>query len=184
LNLGADDDPVGKLLRHSVPVQQQLDELTAGGWAIRYTDPKDASQSGSYTDYATSTIVIDRQTAGDTNQVAETITHELGHALYGDRSDWSSREAYIRSALANEGAATLNNIRMQRNIVWNGGSDVGIAGVETQRYDAIYNAYLGDGDLQKAIDAIGTVFGNLEHPSTAPNMTYAEFYGEWYDAQK
>jgi hypothetical protein len=181
LNLGQDTAAVQALVDKARPLQEQLDQLRAANWKIRYTGPKD--DPGSFTDYVNKEIVIDPQAhQGRADLLTQTVAHEVGHALYGDRTDVSSHEAAVNSMLANEGAATLNNIKMQRWILSQGGPDIGIAGTQTSAYDIVYQNYrFSDGDYAKATAEIGSIFGGLEHPSGDPTKTYAQYYGDWYD---
>lgn len=110
------------------------------------------------------------------------LSHEVGHATYTYTPDYSSNAAYVNGALADEGAATMKNIQIQREILANGGPDIGIAGTPANHagYNAAYDAYLKTGDASAARQSIGTIFGSGEQTSTT-GQTYSDYYGSWYD---
>ena len=76
----------------------------------------------------------------------------------------------------------MKNIEVQREIVKNGGPDIGIAGNSANHpsYNAAYDQYLKDGNAAGARDKIGQIFGNGERVSGPTNPTYNEYYGGWY----
>jgi type VI secretion system secreted protein VgrG len=110
------------------------------------------------------------------------LAHEAGHAKYHYKQDVSSKDAYVKGALADEGAATLNNVKVQREINANGGPDIGIAGNSANHpsYNSAYDQYKKDGDKAAARDKIGSVFGKGEKISNT-GQTYEDYYGSWYD---
>ncbi|MBU8820755.1 hypothetical protein KL864_33335 [Mycolicibacterium goodii] len=181
-DLGPDGNYVAGLAERAAPLARQLDQLQAQGWTIRYATPADGP--GSVTKFRPKEIVIDSQYRGMGDQVTQTVAHEVGHAIYGDRTDYSSREAYVNSMLANEGAATLNNIQARNWILSSGGPDIGIAGnpANYPSYEVAYTNYIrSDGDYTRAIRDIGKIYAFGEHPSTNPAITYYQYYGENYD---
>ena len=84
--------------------------------------------------------------------------------------------------MADEGAATLNNIKVQREITANGGPDIGVAGngANHAAYNKAYDQFLKDGNAAAARQSIGSVFGKGEITSTT-KQSYANYYGGWYD---
>ncbi|WP_310589928.1 PAAR domain-containing protein [Fibrella aestuarina] len=173
--LGVDFDAFAAL---SPTLQDQIRTLQSQGWTFQYGTPG----GGSFADRSTQTITVDPNERGNPTALGQTVSHETGHALYPYRADVSSRNAYVRGALADEGAATLNNIRIQREIVANGGADIGIAGnpANQQAYNNAYNQYERDGNEARARDTIGGIFGRGERTSTT-NQPYEDYYGGWYD---
>ncbi|WP_369678973.1 hypothetical protein [Burkholderia ubonensis] len=113
----------------------------------------------------------------------QTLAHEVGHATYPLREDCSSKAAYVNSTLEDEGAATINNIKVRREVLANGGQDIGIAGNSTNHasYNKAYDQFLLDGDADAARRAIGEQIGEGELTSNT-RQPYAEYYGNWYDA--
>ncbi len=169
---------VGALAAKSPSLTRDLQALQNAGWTIVA-----ASGGGSFCNKGTKTITIDTTANNSAALVTQTIAHEAGHARYTANVDTSSRTAYVRTQLADEGAATLSNIRAQREIIANGGADIGIAGNSANHaaYNAAYDAFVAGGSEVDARDAIGTIFGNGERTSNT-NQTYTDYYGSFYDA--
>ncbi|HFE3482241.1 TPA: type VI secretion system Vgr family protein [Enterobacter hormaechei] len=128
-------------------------------------------------------ITVDKNELGNPNAVVQSLSHESGHALYEPNIDFSSRDAYLNSTLSDEGAATLNNIRVQREIIANKGGDIGIAGnpANQTQYNRIYDS-LERGAIKEseARTQIGRIFGKGEQTSTT-GQYYEDYYGGWYD---
>lgn len=76
----------------------------------------------------------------------------------------------------------MNNIKVQREILSNGGPDIGVAGNSANHaaYNAAYNQYIKDGNASAAQQAIGAKFGTGEITSNT-GQSYADYYGGWYD---
>jgi hypothetical protein len=169
---------VARIAARSPSLSSDLQALEAAGWTI---SPQ--TGGGSYASSSTKSIVIDTNGASP-EYIVQTIAHEVGHARYNGPTDTSSRAAYVDSRLSNEGAATLNNIKVQREILRNGGPDIGIAGQPANHaaYNAAYDSYLITGDVTAARAQIGAIFGNGETTSTT-NQSYNDYYGSSYDRQ-
>jgi type VI secretion system secreted protein VgrG len=167
-----DDD----MLKKSPTLSKQLEQLQKDGWKIEYGD----SGKGSFANKGSKKITIDPNNAASPENLTQTVSHEVGHALYTGKPDTSSKKAYVDSQLADEGAATLNNVKVRREILKNGGKDIGIAGTKGKEYDAVYDDYLKDGDEGKARDKIGQIFGDGEKTSNT-GQTYNDYYGSFYD---
>ena len=128
-------------------------------------------------------ILIDSNFTRDPQRQARTLPHEAGHAPYLLDVDSSSRQAFLDPTLADEGAATMSNIRDQREIIAGGGPDIGIAGngTNTAAYNAAYDKFLKDGDAAKARITIGAIYGAGEKTSNT-GQSYADYYyGSAYD---
>ncbi|MDM7553622.1 type VI secretion system tip protein TssI/VgrG [Xanthomonas fragariae] len=181
--LGADVD---RIAADSPALQSDLQALQADRWTIEYGP----AGRGSYADRDANppVIVIDGAQQGNAAQTAQTLSHEVGHAMYDYQPDFSTKDAYVNGALADEGAATLNNIKVQREILnaTQQGTDIGIAGNSSNHaaYNAAYEQFLVDGDAAKAREAIGGIFGTGEKSSVLVNgqqVNYHDYYGDWYD---
>ncbi|PRE00463.1 hypothetical protein C6P77_13915 [Burkholderia ambifaria] len=130
--------------------------------------------------------MIDGNDRGNPEAVVQGLAHETGHALYRGTPDYSTKTNYVNSELADEGAATLNNIKVQREILSHGGSDISIAGNpdNAPAYNAAYDRFLQNGDVSAARAAIGHVYGTGEYASVPVNgqyVNYQTYYGSWYD---
>ncbi|MFL9872631.1 type VI secretion system Vgr family protein [Paraburkholderia megapolitana] len=173
--LGADVDA---LAAKSPGLQKDLDTLQKAGFKISYGAPG----SGSTTDRAKKTISLDGNLKNNTSMATQTLAHEAGHAMYPYTPDYSSKTAFVNGTLADEGAATMSNIRAQREILANGGPDIGIAGNSANApvYNKAYDQFLQDGNAAAARQAIGSQYGQGETTSNT-HQPYGEYYGSWYD---
>ncbi|TRW16740.1 hypothetical protein [Glacieibacterium frigidum] len=177
---------IGKLLgadtlalaSKSPSLMADMKKLEADGWKVEFGK----AGGGTFADKSTKTITIDRNDKGDAKELVLSLSHEVGHARYNGKVDTSSKAAFLRSTLADEGAATLSNIRAQREILRNGGEDIGIAGnpANEKAYNAAFDQFRKDGNAAKARDAIGTIYGNGEFTSTT-GQSYNDYYGSFYD---
>ena len=165
----------------SPTLQKDLADLQKDGWNIEY-GPKGG---GSSANRATKTIVLDGNLQSNPNAATQVLSHEVGHAKYPYTADMSSKASYVNGTLADEGAATMKNIQVQREITAAGGPDIGIAGNSANHasYNNAYNQYLKDGNAAAARQSIGTTFGKGEITSTT-GQPYADYYGGWYDKVK
>ncbi len=166
------------LVAKSPSLTADMRALEADGWKVVTGD----AGKGTSADRTRKTITVDANQLGNPKDLTQSLSHEVGHARYNPSIDMSSKAAYMRSTLADEGAATLSNVRAQREIQSHGGPDIGIAGnpANGPAYSAAYDQYLRDGDGVKARDTIGSIFGSGERTSTT-NQTYSDYYGSWYD---
>lgn len=173
-----DDPTADPLVAKSPTLSKQLAALKKDGWQIKY-----GKGPGSYCSRPQKLISLDSSLKGDSKRITQALSHEAGHALYTPSLDASSRAAYIRSNLQDEGAATMNNIMVRREVLAADKSiDIGIAGnaANHAKYEAAYNGYLKDGNVAKSQQSIGSIFGQGEKTSTT-NQTYEDYYGAGYD---
>lgn len=169
------DDIAGK----SPTLQKDMQELKEAGWTTQYGP----NGQGSHADRDKKVITIDGNLKNDPAQATQVLAHEVGHAKYDYKPDYSSKQSYLRGAMADEGAATMKNIEVRREILANNGPDIKIAGNSANHpaYNAAYDQYVKDGNAAAARDKIGAAFGNGERVSGATNPTYNEYFGGWYD---
>ncbi|NIF76900.1 hypothetical protein F3J20_05720 [Paraburkholderia sp. Cy-641] len=166
---------VGKLVGMSPGLQADLKKLGDAGWQIEYVDPR----YGSFTNRDRQVINLDRSLQGHPVKYLQILSHEVGHAMYPYQEDLSSKVAYVSGTLEDEAAATMSNIRTQREILANHGPDIGIAGANTAAYDAAYNTFMQDGNAAACRKKIGAEFGNEITSNTG--QSYTDYYGSWYD---
>ncbi|WP_312704776.1 XVIPCD domain-containing protein [Stenotrophomonas lactitubi] len=128
-------------------------------------------------------IVIDENAIGQGSRIARSLSHEVGHHLFTEGPDRTSKQSYVNSMLRGEAAATLSNVQVQREIVAAGGPDIGVSGTgnRPQQYGAIA-AELQAGRINRsqALDQIAEVF-KTETPSVGPHANYELYYGAYYD---
>ncbi|WP_447933830.1 XVIPCD domain-containing protein [Stenotrophomonas lactitubi] len=128
-------------------------------------------------------IVIDENAIGQGSRIARSLSHEVGHHLFTEPENRTSKQAYVNSKLRGEAAATLSNVQVQREIVAAGGPDIGVSGTgnRPQQYGAIA-AELQAGQINRnqALGQIAEVF-KTEAPSVGPHANYELYYGAHYD---
>lgn len=125
------------------------------------------------------------------SSLAETLAHEFGHGEYF----YSGRPDNASTGLVNEAYATIHNITVQREILSNGGQDIGIAGQYaifgpdgqpvvnpdgtagyydvTQLLNQIYDS---PKSLDEKMADIAQIFAVHEAPSSCPSINYAQYY--------
>lgn len=86
-------------------------------------------------------IVIDENAIGQGSRIARSLSHEVGHHLFTEGPDRTSKQSYVNSMLRGEAAATLSNVQIQREIVAAGGPDIGVSGTgnRPQQYGTIWS---------------------------------------------
>lgn len=170
---------VDSLVDKSPTMKNDIATLKKRGWTFEEGE----AGKGTFANRKTRVITVDKNELGNPEEVVQSLSHESGHALYEPNIDVSSREAYLNSTLSDEGAATLNNIRVQREIIANKGGDIGIAGnpANQPQYNRIYDS-LERGAIKEseARTQIGRIFGKGEQTSTT-GQYYEDYYGGWYD---
>lgn len=169
---------VDRLVEKSPTLQKDIESLKKDDWNIVYGP----EGQGSYADRATKTITLDGNLRNDPLSATQVLAHEVGHAAYPYVPDMSSKTTFVNGTLADEGAATMKNIQVQREILANGGPDIGIAGNAANHasYNQAYDAYLVNGNADAARHTIGQQIGRGEITSTN-GQSYADYYGGWYD---
>lgn len=172
-------DDVDKLVAKSPSLQKDLQQLDKEKWTIEYGPVG----GGSTVNRDKKIISIDGAEKGCPAAATQSLAHEVGHATYPNMPDYSSKSAYVDGALADEGAATMNNIKVQREILSKGGPDIQIAGNSTNHatYNSAYDRFLKDGDAAAARKTIGEKFG-LGGMTSNTGQNYADYYGGWYDS--
>ncbi|MDU4484205.1 MAG: type VI secretion system tip protein TssI/VgrG, partial [Enterobacter sp.] len=170
---------VDSLVDKSPTMKNDIATLKKRGWTFEEGE----AGKGTFANRQKRVITVDKNELGNPNAVVQSLSHESGHALYEPNIDFSSRDAYLNSTLSDEGAATLNNIRVQREIIANKGGDIGIAGnpANQTQYNRIYDS-LERGTIKEseARTQIGLIFGKGEQTSTT-GQYYEDYYGGWYD---
>lgn len=168
------------LAARSPELVENLEELEAEGWQV-VVGP---AGGGSRCDKGAKILTIDANRFSNDLSSVQVMAHETGHAEYEHEPDTSSRDNFLTSMLGDEGMATMENIRVQREILENGGADIGISGNSANHaaYNAAYDQFLEDGDAEACRNAMGTIFGQGETVSgSSPPQNYEDYYGGWYD---
>jgi hypothetical protein len=136
-------------------------------------------------------IIVDPADADNPEAVVQSLAHESGHALYTIDPyvppDGLSRQDYVdrnvQRDLKNEGEATLTNAQVRKEILDDGGPDIGIAGAQSQKYAEIAEKYPDPKDRDQARTEIGQIFADGEQPSGDENAgkTYRQYYAKSYE---
>jgi uncharacterized Zn-binding protein involved in type VI secretion len=170
-----------KLINKSPTLKQQMNDLATKGWQIKWGKPGYGSSCNKKYKF----ITLDKNEQNNPTDIVQTLSHEAGHAEYSYKTDYSSKTAFVTQTLGDEGEATLNNIKVQREILAStqNATDIGIAGNYPKQYNAVYEQFLKDGNEVKARNAIGTIFGTNERVSIPPHLKYQDYYGNWYDTK-
>lgn len=171
---------VDELAGYSPTLQKDLKKLVDEKFEFRYGE----AGEGSWMDTRSriKTIVLDGRLKDNPASAVQTLAHEVGQATYPFTVDSASRATYIDSNLANEDAATLKNLEVQREIFADSRIDIGLAGNSSNHaaYNAAYDQYLRDGNATAARSTIGKIYGSREINSIT-RKPYADYYGKYYD---
>ncbi|WP_429583801.1 hypothetical protein [Paraburkholderia youngii] len=168
-------EDIDRLVRKSPGLLADIKRLGESGWQIENGKP----HGGSYTNRYNKVITLDGDLRSRPSAYVQVLSHEVGHAAYSYDEDVSSKAAYVKGKLEDEAAATMSNIRAQREILANHGPNIGVAGANSAAYNAAYDKYLQDGNAAACRAAIGTAFGDEVTSNTG--QRYADYYGSWYD---
>lgn len=134
-------------------------------------------------------IIIDSNERGHPVDIAQSISHELGHAEYKIPDFFAPPptmtkqqfvDYWVNENLLDEAHATFNNLEMRSCVLNAGGPDIGVPGEYGEDYKKMYESYRVDHDKSALIRKIADKF-STEHPSTNPSMTYREYYSKSYE---
>jgi hypothetical protein len=151
--------------------------------------------------------VLDPTLANDPNAAAATLAHEVGHAKgpspnLPDPATAPNKQSYVDQAvdqaMLDEGHATLKNAEVRREILDNGGPDIGFPG-DTRvqngqltgngvKYDQIAQEVAnGAKTPQQGAQEIGQMYGQGERVS-GDGRSYDDYmrdeYGKHYDREQ
>jgi type VI secretion system secreted protein VgrG len=128
---------------------------------------------GSSYDPTNGTLTIDPEHAKG-NTLAKVLAHESGHFPQHscDLPPYTDSEnSYVNCRVDAEGTAVLQNIKVQREIIANGGPDIGINGSFPQVYNQIFDQQeAGLISKSEAEARIGSIIGQFERSSLAPDV--------------
>jgi len=153
--------------------------LKESGWDVVYGP----AGGGNTVNRLDKTITIDSNSQGNPGEVLRLLIYELGHAQYSNALEISSKTAYLSALFKNEGEAFMRSIQIRREIIANGGPDIGLPGNPANHaaYNEIYDLFLKDGNMAASIIAIGDIFAKEEHPPISPTQTYDDYFSSYYD---
>lgn len=178
--LGAEADA---LAAKSPTLQQQLKALQEQGVKIEYGEPGKGSHFERRA--VPPTIIIDGNERSNPADAVGTLAHEVGHATNPYVATYLSKDAYINGTLADEASAQMNGMKVQREILTNGGPEIIIGNNKNaEYYNSVYDQFLRDGKRDAAIGAISERYRTGEQISGYLNgvhPTYGEYYANSYD---
>lgn len=193
---------IDKLISRSPTLLRQVKTLIANNWTIKYGK---VGSTDSFADKRSDVklISLPEKFKNNSSRIVQSLAHEAGHALYqrepdprfGNLSKAQYVEKGVITNLKDEGDATLNNIKVQREIISNteirgsngkitkNGIDIKLAGGalgdNSKVYNQIYNLLPTLG-VDKAREKAGRIFANHEKPSGVPYNTYFQYYQSIY----
>jgi uncharacterized Zn-binding protein involved in type VI secretion len=149
---------------------------------VRYTNSDIGSRQGK-------TIKISKG-ASDKEQTRH-LSHEIGHYYGGVHADPRAKKSdFVDAKLEDEGAATLNTLRVREEIMAKGGPDIGITPNSNNagKYEAIYNDLkAGNITETEARRQIGDEYRNKEFlwdDKAGDYITYEQRYGQMWDEEQ
>jgi len=153
--------------------------LERNGWDVVYGP----AGGGNITCRTDKVMVIDGNTRTHSAKAVQLMTRELGFIRLPCVPNISSKTAYLSNVFENEGASIMKSIQVRREIIANGGPDIGLPGHPDNHaaYNALYDQYLKDGNATAAHIAIGNIFAKNESPPISPNQTYLDYFSDYYD---
>jgi len=175
-------EDVNALIALSPSLQEDVQSLDQQRWTIRYGEAGD--KKGSFASSKRKLIVLDPMLKNDAKRTVRALAHEVGHATHHHIDDMSSRDAFVDGRLTGEGMATINNIRVRREILDSGGDDIGISGNADNHdyYNEIYDKLASNRiEIEKASAAIGERYRYGEKASTT-GESYGDSIGKAYDS--
>jgi hypothetical protein len=107
------------------------------------------------------------------------FSHEVGHAVLAWKPDWSSRDAYIRSACRDEGAALAENIRTREIVKQCLGIDIHLTSADEDAMMEKYRELSSHPPLN--LTELGYFFCERNTVS-GTGKNYIDYYGEHYDS--
>ncbi|WP_328410212.1 hypothetical protein [Nocardia sp. NBC_00403] len=172
---------VDRLIAMSPTLSKNVRELQAAGWTIGYG----SIDAGGLTFRGEKKILINLEGKNDPLLITAELAHETGHATAGSEYTYSIiapdpgeqyghwREKNLYKAYQGESNAGLMTAEVRREILGNGGPDIGHIDDATKAADNSYAA----GDLTRST-AVGIVADYLhDHPGG-----YLEYYGKGLDS--
>jgi hypothetical protein len=175
-------------IERSPSLRQQVSELEAQGWRIRYggrRGPDLEGGRGIECNWRDKEIVfdVDPDSYGpsSTRDLSNDLAHEVGHAIEGAPVvRWSAGmsrqefvDSYVRAWLDNEGAAVLNEWAVRAEVLESGGPET--------PFDTAYAAICDDPSLTRAekIARIGALYATLQPSGTPEGTTYTSLYTDY-----
>jgi type VI secretion system secreted protein VgrG len=181
--LGSDVDGV---MAKSPLLTENVEKLRAEGWTIRYGDEGVSSEC----DEANKIISIARDKRADPEEVARSLAHETGHALYEEPAvemEGMTRDEYVEAevdrSLRDEAEAHIMNLRVRDEILGmdGRGPDIGLSGHLAPAYKALWSHYSDATHHETLREEIAQLFRD-EVPGGDRAVSYYDYYADGAEA--
>lgn len=144
------------LISGSTTLSQALKTMEVDGWKLVVAQ----RGQGTATDLRRKTVFISSRVLNHPNLTIQALSHEIGHIFYTEKPNIKSKSNFISYFLASEGAATIKNIEIQREIINHMAVDIGIMANprNIKCYNEVYDNYLIDNKFDEATKYIGEIY--------------------------
>ncbi|HGJ5869179.1 hypothetical protein [Arsenophonus nasoniae] len=166
------------LISGSTTLSRALKTMEVDGWKLVVAQ----RGQGTATDLRRKTVFISSRVLKHPNLTIQALSHEIGHIFYTEKPNIKSKSNFISYFLASEGAATIKNIEIQREIINHMAVDIGIMANprNIKCYNEVYDNYLIDNKFDEATKYIGEIYRYNE--ITSNNLKpYGQYYNEVYN---
>lgn len=166
------------LISSSTTLSRALKTMEADDWKLVVAQ----RGQGTATDLRRKTVFISSRVLNHPNLTIQALSHEIGHIFYTEKPNIKSKSNFISYFLASEGAATIKNIEIQREIINHMAVDIGIMANprNIKCYNEVYDNYLIDNKFDEATKYIGEIYRYNE--ITSNNLKpYGQYYNEVYN---
>nr|CBA75942.1 conserved hypothetical protein [Arsenophonus nasoniae] len=166
------------LISGSTTLSRALKTMEVDGWKLVVAQ----RGQGTATDLRRKTVFISSRVLNHPNLTIQALSHEIGHIFYTEKPNIKSKSNFISYFLASEGAATIKNIEIQREIINHMAVDIGIMANprNIKCYNEVYDNYLIDNKFDEATKYIGEIYRYNE--ITSNNLKpYGQYYNEVYN---
>jgi hypothetical protein len=145
-------DQVNDLIEKSPSLHRDLVQLDGKGWVFKYGE----KGQGGFTSKATKTIALDSKRNENPEHAVISLSRAVGYLAHEPRSKYSSLEDIVHCHMEQMGCGKINTIKVQREIVSNGGPDIlGNTDGEKINWNQEYDNYLNSKKARNDREAIG-----------------------------
>uniref|UniRef100_A0A3B0M0Z9 Uncharacterized protein n=1 Tax=Arsenophonus endosymbiont of Trialeurodes vaporariorum TaxID=235567 RepID=A0A3B0M0Z9_9GAMM len=146
------------LITSSPTLSRALKTLEIDGWKLVVAQ----REQGTATDLRRKTVFISNRVLNHPHLTIKALSNEIGHIFYAAKPNIKSKSNFVSHFLASEGAATIKNIEIQREIINHMAVDIGIRANprNIECYNEVYDNYLIDNKFDEAAKYIGEIYLN------------------------
>ena len=159
-------DHVNDLIEKSPSLHRDLVQLDGKGWIFKYGE----KGQGGFTSKTTKTIALDRKKNGNPAHAVISLSRAVGYLAHEPRSKYSSLEDIVRCHMEQIGCGKINTIKVQREIISNGGPDIlGNTDGERINWNEKYDNYLNSKKGRNDREAIGKLLFGWDARPKSPD---------------